>query len=51
MPHSCQADDRHVPVDIDSVLAEAEAIIAQHQLRLRQPQHGNALFVLGCLIF
>jgi len=40
MPHSCQADGRHVPVDIDSVLAEAEAIIAQHQLRLGGPNTG-----------
>jgi hypothetical protein len=34
MPHSCQVEGGCVPVDIDSVLAEAEAIIAQHQLRL-----------------
>jgi len=51
MPHSCQADGRHVPVDIDSVLAEAEAIIAQHQLRLGGPNTGMPLLFWDALFF
>ena len=51
MPHSYQADGGYVPVDIDSVLAEAEAIIAQHQLRLGGPNTGMPLLFWDALFF
>ena len=49
MPPSCQAEGAHDSVDI--VLAEAEAIIAQHQLRLGGPNTGMPLLFWDALFF